>query len=256
MKKTHLALLGLTKNEVDVLSCCIVVAQSAGSISLSTGISRSLVYSILERLTRRGVVQKKTLHRTKVWGIVSEGDLDTQIASLKVALIRSRQKSERPHPDVTVYIGKKEIKKYLESLFSFSTEGKLSILQSSNPSDGWLSLFGVSGINELNKKLRENKILFDSLMPADYFENLSPVLGKDWLHSYIERANLAYFLPESFTSSKAEFIIFLDRVVVLSLSDLLCTEFRNIEVRNMYIQIFSALKSQSKKADLQKLLLQ
>ena len=252
-------LLRLSKYEKRILSQIDSIPRRPSEIVKCSKVKNATAYLAFSHLVERGLTKKVTIEGRTYWVLSPTHTLEQFFWKTINDLNHIKEPSvfELHHNEdtsIVIHRGDDAVKKMILGALTLHTGERFSILQSSNKNDGWSRVFGVGNIMKLNKALRDKKIIGESFIPEDYFEQLIPYFGKKWAESYVDRMNIVYLLPPQFFPSHAEILLFKDRAILFHVDGEIAVEIKNKEILLMIKTLFEYLKTTAKKVDPQEFL--
>lgn len=253
LAKEELRLLGLSSKEVRVLDAVRALQTTPLLIAAATRISRPTVYEILARLHTRGLIQSYIRGGKKYWRQASTHDLEQALYSTKKQLFNIAEGVEevRGLSDslVTVHRGGETIKKLLRGILLENKDTRLYTIQGDTVVIGWNKVFGVEGTNELNRFIKQNRIIVEVIVPFGWFERQIKIMGPSWAKDFEGRMAINHEIGEEYFSHGGQIWMFKNSVYFVAMNEEVIIEVRNSEIKNLIAAMFTFMQDNSKKFD-------
>lgn len=253
LAKEGLRLLGLSGKEVRVLDAVRDGRATPLLIATATRVSRPAVYEILARLHSRGLVQSYIRDGKKYWRQASTHDLEQALYATKKQLFNIAEGVEevRGLSDslVTVHRGGEAIRKLLRGILVENKDTRLWAIQGDTVAIGWNKVFGVEGTNELNRFIKQNRIIVEVIMPFGFFERQIEIMGQSWAKDFEGRMAINHEIDEQYFEHGGQIWMFKNSVYFVAMNEEIIIEVRNSEIQRLIMAMFTFIQDNSKKFD-------
>lgn len=230
-KKERLNLLQLSKNEQKVLKVLSLEGQRTKHLVQSTGIPHASICLTLEKLSQRGLARRKRNNHKVWWFKESQENILEAIDKVQTEITGTRgDVISTGSGKILLHTGIESLKQVILKMVDLEKGSRVTIFQSANLSKNLESIFNSKELELINKTLSKENLLFESIVPNNFFQKLIPVFGQDWANSYSDRANRIFTIPEEFNFSKAEFHLYPKYLLVIDYEELVAIEVTNPEV--------------------------
>jgi len=249
----NIKLLGLSKSEVKVLDALRAGKNTPLEMTRESKVSRPAVYEILERLQKRGIVKSNIKDGRRYWSQAKERDLEEEIFNTKKALFSFEEGVEQIHglsdSTVIVHRGGEAIRKLLKDLMKTHKEQRLYGIQGDTVVIGWNKVFGIERTNELNRMIKQNRLIVEGIVPKGWFERQTKLIGKKWAEDFAGRAAISHEIGEEYFKHGGQIFIFKNSLYLMAMNEELVIEVRNSEIQKLILSMFRFIQDNSKKFD-------
>ena len=253
LPESLITLLGLHTKERTVLRALSRGHYTPYAIAHHTHLSRTTVYDILSRLHKRGLVRKVITHGKRIWKY-------TEPETLAQLLLTARNEVLHPHKHVdaitvskresiTVYRGANTIRELTHNMFKSPTQQRFRSLQGDRQRIHWEQVFSSDDTNTINKYIKNNAIVVDSIVPKKWYERHAESLGVQWIQNFIDRTTEAHEVDSSYFTHGAQLWIFHDCVYLVSLREEVVIAIQNSEIQKMILSMFEHMKDHAEHID-------
>jgi DNA-binding MarR family transcriptional regulator len=253
-----LKLLGLSKKEQKVLTALQAGSDTPVKLSKVTDVSRTAIYAILQNLKKRGLVASHTTKGKKRFALASEREVEETLYAAKRTLLNIPEGREevRGLSDamVVVHRGKDSIKKLMNHLFFEHKHERFLGFQGGVSTIGWDTMFTVEETNAINRAIKKNGMIVESIVSEGWFEQQTQLLGTAWAKDYEGRATKVNELDPSYFAHGGQLWIFNDAMYLFALKEEIVIEIKNSEMQRMMLAIFHFMQENSRTTDANDLL--
>jgi len=250
----NLQMLGLSAKEKRVFSALGAGANTPLQLSRQTGISRPTIYTVLENLHNRGLIESRITNRHKHWQLKNWREIDKAVYELKRSLLQIPEGSEeiygRADSVVIVHRGKEAIKKVILNLF---VDGKQKRFfwgfQGDISTSEWHKVFTVAETNRINRDIKRNRVITEAVLPEGWLEEQTRTLGTAWARDFEGRTAHVNVIEPKYFKHGGQCWIFDDSLYLFSLSEELVIEIRNSEIEKMILATFGFMQDNSRVID-------
>lgn len=240
-------LLELSRSEKKVLAALSSEHRAPTDIIKKAKVPRATAYLAFSSLKKRGLAKTAIRDGRRYWLEAETKETQTLLYEMIRALQHTtlNEKVEVAHKadtSITVHKGRESVVQVIKGTIALYRHERFYIFQSAESDDGWSDVIGMKNIIKINRALKARQVIGESFIPENYFSHLTPILGKKWAESYVDRLNIVYFLPKEFFTSKAEILLFRDQVIIFHLKSEIAVEVRNPEILNMFKGLFEMFK--------------
>jgi hypothetical protein len=224
-------LLGLSKKERLVLDCIRRGLKTPLSIHEATHISRTAIYHIITLLLARGLVHRYKEHGKHYVRMATDKELVETIYTVKKELLGFVDGKEEVHglqdSTVIVHRGAEAVKKCLLEAFVSHQGERLIGFQGVGNVERWATIFSDHEIGELNKMVKKNHIIMQSVLSDDWIDKTFALMGSTWAKDFEGRATQVHYIGERYFKHEGEIFIFKNTAYLLSLNDKIVIEIRH-----------------------------
>ncbi len=255
--RMELSILGLTGKEEKVLLSVQEGHSTVVDIAAYTKVSRPSVYDILKKLKRRGLVMHKTDDGKKRWYMENERKLTDNLYLLKKKLLSFVDGKEEAEGvtdgTVTVHRGDEAIRNAIWDIFSSRKNERFQgYMGFDQVAAGWETLFTMQEISTLNKMVKENKIITESIFPKNWVENMFAKYGEVWAKDYEGRTASSVYVDVKYFHTSGQLFAFKDVMYLLALKDKMIIEIRHSDIQKMILGMYSFMKDNGEVIDINK----
>ena len=256
----NLKMLGLSKKEASVLIALQEGHSTPVSIARETGVSRTAVYAILQNIKKRGLAKSHIMNGKKSWVLAPERDIEEVFYEAKRGLLKISEGREELHglsdSTVVVHRGKEAIKKLMDRMFSQHKNERFIGFQGDVPNIGWNKMFTTEETNRINKSIKKNHFIVESLLPTGWFENETKQLGIEWAKDFEGRTTRVNVIDAEYFAHGGQLFLFKNSIYLLALGEELIIEIHNSEIQKMLLAFFRFMQENSRVIDANALLRQ
>ena len=216
-----------------------------------SGVPNASAYLAFQKLQERGLVERKKQNGRWYWRRVSQieiQDMFQQAQTDIIGTVGSSVKTEQAS-EIYVHVGVAAVRGLIRRILDLPAGGRVTIYQGGQMDNGWAELFTNEELIAINQGLSSGNILFESIIPDNYFEKLIPVFGLAWAESYADRPNQAYAIPETFNTSRGEIHMYKDLIIIFDTIEAVAIEIKNPEVLKLLRGILEFVKNNCEPLD-------
>lgn len=258
MQAEQLKLLGLSNKEIRVLGALRDGKNTPLAISEHIKVRRPTVYQILPRLHKRGLAKTYIREGKKYWAYAKDRDLEQELYEAKKALFDFEEGVEevRGLSDSTVVVhrGGEAIRKLLRGILKDNNDQRLYAIQGDTVVIGWNKVFGIEGTNELNRLIKQNRIIVEGIIPHGWFERQTKALGKKWAQDFEGRMSVTHSIDSEYFEHGGQVWIFKNSLYLVAMNEEIIIEVRNSEIQKLILEMFRFIQDNSRKFDVNALL--
>lgn len=246
---------GLTPMEEQVVLVLTDERLTLASLAEKTGIARTTLDRIVERLERQGWLTKVTAGKRTLWTRVCPENHFEQFLDMMNHLFADQSRKylrDQSNESVTFHEGLDTLLDIHKRLTTADeSRGKrIRIMQPVQSAYQSVTKTAVEEHCDINKTISKNDVIIDGVLPESYYKTLKQDLGKEWLASFEGRSTQTAFLPEEFMVFESELIIFDGTVYFINWFDETALEIHDPRMVPMVLQMFSFMQKAGKKVDL------
>lgn len=253
-------LLGITKHELQVLRCTEFEKKSITEISKTTKIPRTTLYTAIDSLTARGLVQKNNIgnktiisvtDRTKINSLLftesTRGNSDIEIEEL----------NDFKKPNFEVVYGVASLIGIYEKISNSKNE-RVFAIQPTLSMQSAVSAISPEKLVSINKAIKKNKVIFESIIHQDYMkqyvaqylsEQNYTKITDDIISSLRERMSDLSFIDKTYLNVNTELLFTKNELYLINWKDASCVEIRNKEMITFIKEMFLFVKKHSNKVN-------
>ncbi len=253
-----LQVLGLSNKEKKALLALRDGADTPLKIARETGVSRSAVYATLQNFRKRGLAASHITNGRKHWRLNDEQDIDRSVYDLKRSLLKIPEGSEvihgRSDSIVTIHRGAEAIKKLMLNLFAEHKYERFYSFQGGNSTAGWNAMFSPTETNKVNRDIKKNRIIAETVSSEGWFEEQTRLLGVDWARDFEGRTARVNVLDKKYFQHGGQVWVFKDSLYLMALKEELILEIQNSGIQRMILKMFEFMQENSRAIDVNELL--
>lgn len=220
-------------------------------IARKTGVKRTSVNYILQKLKKRGIIERLKVNGHYEWKKSENKKLENRIESLYEFLgVSFSDKMINLPGDIGVEIfkGKENMLKIYEDFLNNVKEDRIFFIQG-NKSVRGSEMLGELNIAKFQNKIKKNKIIMEGILGESSIQYLQ-TQGNKILNSYRNRLVVAHVVNDSFIDFDMDIIIFKKKVMMINFEKNLVMVIKNEHVYTAIINLFRVMKFAAKKIDL------
>ena len=251
---TDLNILLLSKWEEKLLKGLSLSGDRPKDLIKKTKIPNASAYLAFNKLELRGLSKKHVIKSKTYWFLNTSEYLGKSIHGLEKALgLSSKEKINMDNNSgITVHRGKDQVSAVIKNLTSLPSASRVTIFQGVHNAKTFFNTISVKDTIDINKKLSSGNILFESIIPENYFEKLIPIFGKNWALSYADRPNNAFMFPSEFDYSNATTFMYGDEIYIVDFSKQIVVEIKSKSVVLLIKSMVDIIKSSIDRTDIWK----
>ncbi len=253
MSPEQVRLLGLSRSELSVLEAIYASKDTPLLIAAYIKVSRPAIYEIIDRLHARGLIRSTIRNGKKYWIRAKTQDLEQELYNTKKQLFGIEKDVEevRGLSDslVTIHRGGEAIRKLLRGILVENKDTRLWAIQGDTVAIGWNKVFGVEGTNELNRFIKQNRIIVEVIMPFGFFERQIKIMGPSWARDFEGRMAINHEIGEEYFDHGGQIWMFKNSVYFVAMNEEIIIEVRNSEIQRLIMAMFSFIQDNSRKFD-------
>ncbi|MCB9814582.1 hypothetical protein H6784_04165 [Candidatus Nomurabacteria bacterium] len=249
----QIKLLGLSTKEIKVLDALRAGNNTPLLINKAIKVSRPAIYEILVKLHKRGLVKTNIVNGKKYWSQAKEKDIEQNLYNTKKQLFNIDERVEEVHglSDSTVMIhrGGEAIRQLLYGIIKDHKEQRLLAIQGDVVVIGWEKVFGTEQTNEINRFIKKNAIIVETIMPFGWFERQTELLGKKWAEEFEGRSAISHEIAGDYFQHAGQIWMFKNSVYLIAMNEEIIIEIRHSEIQKLIKSMFEFIKDNSRKFD-------
>jgi len=246
-------MLDLSKKERKVLDVLKREKSTPLEIARTTKVTRPSVYVILDKLKKRGLVTTKIEQGKKYWLLEDPRNIEEALYATKKFLLNISEATEEVHgrseSNIVLYKKRSDLQKLIVDITKEAKNSHLYGFQGSNQEIGWSKIFSKENTNKINRLVKENKVIVEGVMPADWFVEHIQQWGKEWAEDFSGRMTISHEIDKKYFKHGAQLFATRKAVYLLSFNESLAIEIRNSEIQKMVLSMFDYMQSHAKKID-------
>ena len=228
-----------SENEKSILSV-IHSHHTPLDIHIATKIPRPTVYTTLEKLEVRNLIQSQKIGSKRKW--ILNPDVDINI------LIKEKTITDK-NTGVHVYTSQQDILNLLNKL-NEPSETRLQILSGENILKEYDSLVGTEKMIEFNEKIKRSNLIVEMICTKAVLDNQMMQFGDEWAKSYIGRSTEVHILDKKYLNHNRQIFIYNNNVYFFMLDRPAILEISDENLVNALISIFDFIKDYSANFDM------
>ena len=251
----NLKVLGFSKKETTVFISLQDGNTTPLLIHKDTKISRTAIYAILQNFKRRGLVHPSLVYGKKQWSFVAQKDIEKVLYSAKRQILMITEGCESiygPSDTVVIHKGKDAIRKVFKNFINENRNKRLYGFQG-DVSD-WEKIFTTQETNELNKVIKKNGIIVESVLPVGWFEEQTKNFGVEWAKDFEGRTTRVHTINKKYFAHGGQLWLFKDSLYLIALHEEIVIEVRHSEIQKMIHMLIRFIQDNSTSIDANALL--
>lgn len=226
--------------------------MSISDLARITRLPRTSIYTQIDNLAKRGVIMRRKHGREVLFRIADEESTQPFFDIL------GRQEKDAPlsrlgkFSGVTVCEGVAAMLKNVNRYLVEHPAERVFAIQTAEAWSSWIAKLGQNQISDLNRAIRENKIVFETIVPENFIQDLYKKHGAELLQSYFGRATRVYVVPAPFFHFQSDVLMTNQRAFLMDWSRELGIIIENKAILDLLRSVFQFLQSYSKVVDIHK----
>lgn len=258
-KTSYIDLLQLSRKEQIILNLLDNDHSTPVYLSKACNIPRPTIYTILIKLSSRGLIIKKKESNKIFWQKRTSEEIENAVFHLKNSLIpNTTTKQEKititDSSQVIVHKGQKAILKLFSDLVDKHAGEKMIALQGNTSAYEWSKIFPVEDVNIINRKIKKNKVITELITSREWFESQTKLFGVDWAKNFEGRTVRMQNIEDKYLNYSTQIFIFGKKVFIDSMVDEVFIEITNPEIAKLLISIANFVQDHSNVLDANELL--
>jgi len=197
-------LLNLSDSELRILEKIrSMVSITPSGLAISTGIPRTTISFLLEKLAKRGLVERVSVKNHKEWGACSKNisDLESYFATDNFSVIKQVN-------------GIRGIEKLCLEMFELGAAERVYYIQGSESSAYALAKLDEVFWKRFHKEIKKKKIILEGVAAESVLVTFNG-LSKSQLLSHKDRMVIAYLVPDQMLRMPIDFFIFKNKILII-----------------------------------------
>lgn len=220
------------------------------ALSRQTGVKRTTVNFLLNKLANRGIIKKTKIAGHFEWRLTNENNLAEKINSLYGFFNLTLSRALINLPDIGVEVFKSQaaiLDAYHQSLKInknsrvYAIQGNKSIKAQKSLSYGYL--------NDIQNSFKQKRIIIEGIVgekSLQYFDNLPLSL----LQTYKNRLVVTYLLQDELIDFDMDILILDKEVILINFEKKIVVKIRNDSIRTVIKALYETMKFSARKIDL------
>ena len=253
----NLDILGLSTKEKKVLACLSSADEAENNskkekkkintpllVHHETKISRTAIYHILEVLKKRGLIERYKENGKFYYRMISDEEIANKLYEIKRELLglaegRSELSGSLPFgkgrgwdepAGIILHHGLPAVKACFIKMFTDNKNCKFIGVQGNNTLPLYGEYLGDGFVDELNKKIKENKIIVEGIMSQGWETTSKASFDAEWATHYIGRMANLHQIPKEYFQHQGEIFLFKDTLYLITLRELTIIEIRHGDI--------------------------
>lgn len=264
-RSNTLKMLDLIESEILVLDA-LSLAKSTQDIKRLTGLSRTGIKYVLEKLMRRGLVNRTKIGKRFIYMAISKKELSDDLrdvsdnmnienGKLSGARIKTSKENE-----FIIHVGAKEIVPAYERIASVNRNERIKAIQHHK---SWLELMNKVSKDQLvdfNKSIVKNHLILDGMLNESAYDSYlkeiknDPIKNKDAIESLNGRMADYTVFPNNFFNYNCEIWLFKNTALLINWHEEVAIEIVNENMAWFLRDMFEFVKEGGKKIDHNKMI--
>jgi len=245
-------LLGLTKNEKIVLSL-LDEHNNPVSIAKKCKIPRATVYVTLEKLEKRGLIKQRKRLNKKHWEREQEEIIEKTILNVSKYLnfqedIKNKI-SLKDKTHIIIYRGEEEIMNQFSKMITQHSGERMLSLSGVMSGVAWGSLISSSNIDEMNKLIKDEKMITELVTSKQWFMEQINLFGNDWAKGFEGRTAVFNKIANEYLQYSSQLFILEDQVYLVSMQEGVFIEIKNSEIAKLILSMVRFIQDHSEILD-------
>ena len=232
-------------------------------IARHTQIPRASVYFTLGSLEKRGLVKNSKVNSKSVWHIESIENISNTIAAVKNILtghsvdrkeldILDTEKSlTNLVSNVVIHQGLEAVRSIIYKIIrEHKDENFYGYTGVNGVISAWDKIFSRAEVNELNRIIKDNKIICVGVFPKDFASDAFKEYGKGWAMDYEGRTAATNYVDKKYFANTGQMFAFRDAMYLMSLKDKLVIEIRHNDIQKMILSMYQYMRDTSDSVDI------
>lgn len=263
-------LLGLHPHEERVLSALEVGAYSVSDLVRETKMARMTIYSVLERLTARGMVTFRRDGKRKKWHKADRGMLEDSFgafltlfsstslpAGAKEIRLRKSASSE-----FVVFQGIPALVAEYQNMVKLNRHERIYGIQPINSAIACIEKVPGELIAQINQAVKDNEVIVEAVVSDSFVAEYATYLLKSGqpmkevqklFEAFGGRMASTVFVPKEWINFNAEIIIFRETVLFITWQDEIAVKITNPDIVGIVKKLFEFAQTVGRRVDQNKL---
>ena len=258
----EITLLGLSPKEARLLNSLTSTPENPSTLARKSKLKRTSLYSLLEHLRRRGLVQKKKQGKRWYWQIIPQPQLQEQLFNLaehhrvnrktvekEVGLIASEESQYK------IYRGKEKLNSLYAELGQLPKHTRLYGIQPNLSMATALKNTSPGLITQINESIKQKGVVVEAILAEDFLSYYLKALGqkpanaKKILKSFSDRLAVTTYVPKDILNFEAELLFYNQTLLILNWKELSAVVIKNKEIVGIMTALFNLAKLSGNRVD-------
>ncbi|MFA5021133.1 MAG: helix-turn-helix domain-containing protein [Patescibacteria group bacterium] len=243
--------LGLTGEETSIIQALNGEKSLTPTIiSRQTGVKRTTVNFLLNKLAERGIIKKIKTGGHFEWLLADENHLAEKINSLYGFFNLTLSSALINLPDIGVEVFKSQaaiINSYKQSL-RINKDSRVYAIQGNKSVEAQKN-FSYAYLNDIQNQFKQKKIIIEGIVgekSLEYFDNLPLYL----LKTYENRLTVVYLIKNELIDFDLDILILNKDVILINYEKKLVVKIKNDSIRLAIKALYDTMKFSARKIDL------
>lgn len=149
---------------------------------------------------------------------------------------------------ILIHQGKRALQTLVDDIFTLTPYERLYTLQGENTFETWTEVLGERYIAKLNRKIKAQRIIVETLIPSDLF--YSKKFPASFLKSYRGRMTDARIVPKEMFSFSSDLAMWRDRICLMNWQKKIAIEIKDVELGHVISSLFFFTQANARKTDI------
>lgn len=234
-------LFGLSALESKVLEAVRLEAKIVAKIARDTKTPRTSIDAVVERLARRGLLQKNKREKRFYYRRTSNQDIIQQFFLCKNLPSGVYDVPLFENSKIIIHSGTEEILNIYELLFTKYSKSRIYGIQPTSSALRILDKIPQKKVDYINSLISKNKTVNEVIIEDDYFEKIkssNPKNFKGWLKIFINRAAITHVVKKGAISFQSELILHDKTALLIEWQNSIAIEISHPEIVKMFFDLF------------------
>jgi hypothetical protein len=155
---------------------------------------------------------------------------------------------------VVVHNGKEAVKKVLFDMFRSHKAERFLGMANMDAVKGWLQVTTPEEINEINRIIKKNGLITETIGPHGVLHEHFKLSGIEWAKDYEGRTASTIYVDKKYFNHAGQIFAFKDSLYLLALNDQMIIEIRHSDIQKMILSMYAFMKDRGETVDANRVL--
>lgn len=251
--KESVKLLALSKKENRILNFLNGIQYSTVTdVAIETKIPRTTVHFLLNKLAKRGLVERISVKDHYEWKFLSKIDFSQKLRRLLSSFENKTDilgGVEGRGIGVEVYSGKERIKEIYKNILKVGSNERVYVIQGNKSAKRALEKIKKEYFFDFHKAFKKKDIIMEGVMGEGTLEIFKRLTTKE-LESHADRLIIAHIVPDQFIDFDTDIIIYGHYVFIVNFEEEIALFIKNHSIVQALKSLLAFMQANSKKIDI------
>lgn len=244
-------LLGLSSKERRVYRSLDETPLPVSEIRKETSLPRMTVHYALERLWKRGLLERVKRNKRFLYSRVPWEQLLKQLLPTQGVPEGGTRIPVSESADIIIHKGWNGIYAMYKRITEENKGQRLHTIQTTFSTKHIFENYSLEQLDSLHELMKENEIIVEDIVESDFFEPVFSRFGEEdfesAVNSFLDRLTVTYVLPENYIDFTTDMVIFKDVVVFIDWSKQIAFEVKTDQIVEMCMNFYEILREKAEK---------